>query len=271
MGPLLCFSPAMLMVWFRLFLSGVLLAVSVSAAAQESSDDDAGSGEKDWLEFYYENPTPDRLVPQMKTWADDGTLDNDQAKPALIAFLSQVFRQNRDRIQEWYVALAGLNPDQMRVVHTAMLLSRTEEADKLMQERFGKAYEEQKQETSKILEMPLDKRDTMDMLWGFYYATGSGEAIRRIVTTFRFFEAPDKPPGVDVPEGYVPLYKNLPQFALGSLMANGERHPRVVEILTGLLTGDETLLPIEREGIEEVLKELKVPLPRPPAASGKGV
>lgn len=239
--------------------------------SQESLEDGPGSGEKDWLEFYYEDPTPDRLVPQMKDWAEDGTLDNDQAKPALIAFLSQVFRQNREKIRGWYDALSGLNPDQMRVVHTAMLLSRTKEADELMRERFGKAYDEQKQETSKILEMPLDKRDTLDMLWGFYYATGSEEAIRRIVTTFRFFEAPEKPPGIDVPEGYVPLYKNLPQFALGSLMANGERHSRVVEILTDLLTGDETLLPIEREGIEEVLRDLKVPIPRGPEAPGKGV
>lgn len=250
-----------------LIMSGVLFLSSLGPA-QEAPQGEEPAEEKEWLEFYYENPTPDRLVQQVKDWANDGTLDHDHAKPALISFLSQVFRQNRDKITGWYHDLAGLSPDQMQVVHTALLLSRTEEADKLMRERFGRAYDEQKQETEKILEMPLDKRNTMDMLWGFYYATGSEEAIRRLVTTFRFFEAPDKPPGIDVPEDYVPLYKSLPQFALNSLIANGERHPRLVKILTDLLARDETLLPIEREGIEEVLRELKVPIP---AATGKGV
>jgi len=211
---------------------------------------------KDWLEFYYENPSPDSFVTQMKDWAADGTLDNDHAKPALIAFISQLIRQNRDRLEDWYSDLSGLEGAQLQVLHTAMLFSRTEEADRLLKERFGPSYEEQKQETQKILEMPLDQRNTMDMLWGFFYATGSESAIRRIVLAFRFRDAPDQPPGVAVPEGYVPLYKNLPQFAFGSLLANAERHPRVVEILKQFLESDESLLPVEKEGVRAVLSEI---------------
>lgn len=212
--------------------------------------------EKDWLEFYYENPTPDRFVAQMKDWAADGTLDNDQAKPALIAFISQLLRQNREKLSEWYGELAGLEPGQMQVMHTAMLFSRTSEADEILKERFGKAYEDQKQETKKILEMPLDQRDTMDMLWGFYYATGSPEPVRRLILAFRFQDAPEKPPGVEVPEGYVPLYKQLPDFAHNSLVANGERHPRLVQILQVLLEKDESLLEMEKAGVRKVLEEL---------------
>lgn len=223
--------------------------------SQDAANPEEGE-EKDWLEFYYQSPTPDRFVTQVKGWAADGTLENNNAKPALIAFLSQVIRQNRARLEAWYGDLGGLDPDQMQVLHTAMLFSRTSEADGLMREVFGKAYDEQKQETEKILEMPLDKRSTMDMLWGYFYATGSERAIRRIVISFRFRDAPDKPPGVDVPEGHVPLYKQLPDFALASLVANGERHPRVVEILKDLLRKDGSLLEVEREGILEVLKEI---------------
>lgn len=242
------------------------VALPLSADSQEAAPGPPVAEEKDWLEFYYENPRPERFVGQMKQWAADGTLDNDHAKPALIAFTSQLIRQNRERLREWHEALAGLTPGQMQVFRTAMLFSRTEEADTIMREAFGKAYDEQKRETQKILEMPLDKQDTMDMLWGFFYATGAEAAIRRIVVSFRFRDAPDDPEGVEIPKGYVPYYKALPQFAFDSLLANAERHPRVVEILREMLKEDGLLEP-EREGVRGVLSEIdpkSVP-PEPPA------
>lgn len=232
----------------------VTLTLFSSLSAQESGNE--GAEEKDWLEFYYENPTPDRFIPQMKDWAEDGTLDNDHAKPALIAFISQLIRQNREKLAEWYDGLAGLDPKQKQVMHTAMLFSRTEEADAILKEQFGQAYEDQKAETKKILEMPLDQRDTVDMLWGFYYATGSPEPIRRLILCFRFKDAPDRPDGVEVPEGYVPLYKELPDFAHHSLVANGERHPTIVKILQVLLEKDESLMDVEKAGVRAVLEEL---------------
>jgi hypothetical protein len=246
------------MIRFSWVLSVIFLLASATALlrAQEPTVAEEGAQEKDWLEFYYENPAPDRLVSQMKEWAEDGTLDSDHAKPALIAFLSQLIRQNKEQLQDWYSALAGLEPAQMQVFRTAMLYSRTEEADEILVERYGKAFEEQKRETAKILEMPLDERATMDMLWGFFYATGSETAIRRIVTAFRFLDAPEKPEGVKVPEGYVPLYKELPRFAYGSLVANGERHPKLVEILKTMLKSDKTLLEMEKEGVYDVLSAL---------------
>lgn len=236
----------------------IFLLVSANAPlmAQVTGGAKAGPEEKDWLEYYYEDPTPDRLVAQMKEWAADGTLQNDHAKPALIAFLSQVIRQNAGKLEDWYLALSGLAPEQMQVFHTAMLFSRTEPADKILGARYGKAFQEQKKETSKILEMPLDERDTMDMLWGFFYATGSESAVRRIVTAFRFLEAPDKPEGVEVPEGFVPLYKDLPRFAHGSLVANGQRHPKLVALLGRMLESDQTLIASEKEGVHGVLLEL---------------
>lgn len=247
----------------RLCLLTLLLAAFVVAVARVPAEEAgkeaeaaAEEAEKEWLEFYYENPSPDRFVPQMKDWAKDGTLDNDLAKPALVAFLSQVIRQNHERLEGWYADLAGLDPGQLQTLHTAMLYSRTKEADAILRERYGKTYDEQKLETEKILEMPLDRIDTIDMLWGFFYATGSEGAVRRIVTAFRFRDAPEKPSGVEVPEGYLPLYKELPRMAYGSLVANGERHPKLAGILKGILESDQTLLEVEKEGVYDVLSQL---------------
>lgn len=220
------------------------------------ADSDSGEQEKEWLEYYYENPTPERFVAQMKDWAEDGTLANEHARPALIAFISQLIRQNEEKLEGWFHDLAGLAPEEKQVFYTGMLFSRTKEADKLLREMYGETYDEQKTETPKILDLPLDKPQTLDMLWGFYYATGSEHAIRRIVLCFRFKEAPNQPEGVDVPKGFNPLYKELPYVAANSLIANAERHPKVRKLVELFYKEDDTLVPAERKGLYDVMSEL---------------
>lgn len=212
--------------------------------------------ERDWLESYYESPEPERFVEMVKEWSADGSLSTPHAIPVLVAFMSRVLRQNRESIGEWYAALAGLSPEEKQVFHTAMLYSRVSEADEILRETFGRRYDEQRVETPRILEMPLDKESTLDMLWGFFYASGSEHAIRRIVLCFRFVDAPENPEGFDVPEGYVPLYKVLPSHAFISLADNARRHPRLVEILSSFLEEREDLLPVERQGVYDVLSEI---------------
>lgn len=241
-----------------LFFLGLNLLHGLPVMAQEPPQGPPTAEEiaEDWLENYYKNPTPERFVEELKKWAKDGTLDDRNARPALIAFLSQVIRANRDQLEDWYRALAGLTPDQKQVLNTAMLFSRTKEADDLLRARFGERYDQQRQETEKILDMALDIEPTLDMLWGFYYATGSAHAVRRVVLCFRFIEAPVDPEGVDIPSGYMPYYKILPQHAYWSLVANAERHPRVVEILKAFLEKDESLIKVEKEGVYDVLSEV---------------
>lgn len=211
---------------------------------------------RDWLESYYEHPSPERFVSQMKEWSADGTLDNDGAKPALIAFISQLLRQNREELGAWYAALEGLPPKQLQILHTAMLFARINEADEILLKRYGEAFTTQRRETGKILELPLDKEDTLDMLWGYFYATGSQHAIRKIVAGFRFRDAPEKPPGVDVPDGFIPFYKALPQFTFQSLVANAERHPKLLVMLRDMLEEDSTLVEPEKDGLSKVLQEV---------------
>lgn len=209
--------------------------------------------EADWLEFYYQNPTPERFVRQMKDWSKDGTLANESARPALIGFLSQLIRQNRDQLKQWYQDLSGFTPEEKTILHTAMLYSRTKEADELLKAMFGAQYEEQKKITPKILELPLDKETTVDLVWGFFYATGSEQALRRLILCFRFLDAPDKPDGVDVPEGYLPYYKHLPEAAYVSLISNIERHPDILATCERIYAGDDSLVPTEKRELYDLM------------------
>ena len=82
-----------------LFLAPVLYFSPYLLQSQDAPED---APEKDWLEFYYENPTPEQFVTRMKDWSADGTLDNEHARAALIAFISQLIRQNEPELQGWY-------------------------------------------------------------------------------------------------------------------------------------------------------------------------
>ena len=222
------------------------------ATAQESE-------EKDFLEYYYQNPQPDKVVEQIRDWAEEGVLDNELARPALIGFLSQVIRQNREHLGEWYLALSGLSPAQLQVFHTAMLYSRTTEADLLMKQMFGDQYEKQKQEVPKILEVRLDRPDSFNMLWGFFYATGSRNVIRRFIQAFRFADVPENPEFAKIPQGFKPLYTQLPRESAWMLLSNAERHPKIVEFCEEFYKdpGSDLTETEKNQLLEKVLKELK--------------
>ncbi len=250
----------------RFTIATVLLGIFIPVFAQEN----AVETEKDWLEFYYENPTPERFVEEVKGFAEDGLLTDDNVRPALIGFMCRVIRENKTKLADWYSELQGLSQEQMQTMHTAMLYSRTKEADAILLQRFGKNFQDQKVELPEILKMPLDKIQTLDMLWGYFYATGSQSAIRRMVIAFRFEDAPDRPEGIDIPEGHRAFYKELPIDVANMLVANGERHPKLVEILVDLYENDKTILPIEKRWLYDVLAILDPkkypPNPGPDAA-----
>ncbi len=237
-----------------LFLRCLLLATPLLPAQPGAAE--IAEEEGDWLEYYYRNPTPDRFVEMMKNWSDDGTLRDHGAQPAVIGFLSQVLRQNRDRIADWHRDLAGRPPADAMVLSTAMLFSRTGEADAIFEEVTGRKPRD-RDRPPKILDLPQAQTATVSMLWGHFYATGSESPIRRIVRCFRFEEAPERPEGVEIPEGYEPFYLRLPRLAYVSLLSNMDRHPRVVEICKTLYHGDAGLHPLEKTNLYDLLSEIE--------------
>ena len=243
-----------------LFLLAAFLVLPAAAQNQDPSltPEEGEEMEPDWLEFYYRDPRPEEFVEQMKTYSKEGVLMSEAARPALVAFISQVIRQNRDKLGGWYGELRGLSPEEMQVIHTGMLYSRTAEADALLEAAFGDQLEQQRKDLPKILELQLDRQQTLDMLWGFFYATGSENAVRRIVSSFNFVNETAPPDGADVPSGFRPLYEEIPEAAAWSLFSNAIRHPKVETICKDLLKDEEALNPTERRMLKaEVLDRLE--------------
>lgn len=232
--------------------AALLFGLAGPSFSQDASDEpDDPVIERDWLESYYEAPTPEQFVERMREYSRDGVFLEDRARPALIGFISQVMRQNRDKIKTWHEELRSLSPEELQVIHTAMLYSRTSEADEVLQAAFGERFEEQKKELPRILEMKLAQTHSIDMLWGFFYATGSENAVRRVIGCFIFADAPDNPDFAEVPEGFSPLYTDLPEAAAWTLVSNASRHPKVLEICEKLYDSEGALNPTERRLLRE--------------------
>ena len=245
--------PTFLRFSYSAVLFGLFLAPLPSHSQEEVtfSESESVEAERDWLEFYYEKPTPGEFVDQIRQYSKEGILLDEGARPALIGFLSQVMRQNRGLIAEWYGELRSLSPEELQVIHTAMLYSRTSEADTLLKLAFGEELEKQKEELPKILELQLDRQQTLDMLWGFFYATGSENAIRRVVACFQFADQPVSPEDADLPPNYRPLYSQLPDAAAWSLLSNSIRHPKVRKICRELGRDEDELTPTEQRLLKE--------------------
>ena len=222
------------------------------AAATESGEKEPGE-DHDWLTFYYKNPEPEKLVDQIKKWSEGRILSDDRARPALVGFLSQVFRQNRDKIKGWYGELSGLPPEDLQTIRLAMIFSRTSESDEIIKKEEGEEYIDRR--PPKVLEMSIHQRPTFDMLWGFFYATGSEAVIQRMIYLFRYDEMIIDE-DVNIPDGYIPLYEQLPEAAHWALVSNAQQHPVVLEKLELYYQTAGSLEPIERKGVRKVLSEV---------------
>lgn len=227
-------------------------AVPKQAAPAETSEREPDP-DHDWLTFYYQNPEPDKLVEQIRKWSDGRILSDERVRPALVGFLSQVFRQNRDKIKKWYLDISDLPPEDMQTIRLALIFSRTTEGDEIIKEGDGGAILEKR--PPKVLEMSMVQLPTFDMLWGYFYATGSEEVIKRMIFLFRYEEM-DLSAEADIPEGYSPITEQLPEAAHWALVSNAESHPVVLQLLEQYYQTAGALNPIEKKGVRAVLSEL---------------
>ncbi|MBL9152111.1 MAG: hypothetical protein JNK37_06490 [Verrucomicrobiales bacterium] len=251
------FFPSTASFWAFLSLSITILPAQEAKPdpappADAPAKDAPAATDRDWLESYYEKPSPEQFVERVREFSEDGTLLNEQARPALVAFMSQVIRQNRDKVADWHGSLRGLSPEEMQVVNTALLYARIDEADAILKEQIGEEeFKKALDETPKILEVQLAQPQTISMLWGYFYATGSDSAIRRIVSCFIYEDAPENPEFAKIPEGFKPFYAELPDIAAWTLVSNAQRHPKVVEILQQFDKTEDALTPTERRLLRE--------------------
>ncbi len=193
------------------------------------------------------------MVEQIRKWSDGRILSDDRVRPALVGFLSQVFRQNHDKIKEWYLEISDLPPEDMQTIRLALIFSRTTEGDDIIKEGDVEGILEKR--PPKVLDMSMRQLPTFDMLWGYFYATGSEAVIKRMIFLFRY-EGMDISAEADIPEDYTAITEDLPEAAHWALVSNAQTHPIVLQWLEDYYQTAGALDPLEKKGVHAVLSEL---------------
>lgn len=187
----------------------------------------------DWMTFYYLKPNPDEFVAQVRAMAAKGYLDDGNAQAPIVAALSQIMRQNASQIGTWLDELRSLSKEHRTVLMGAAWYSNTSEAINYFQGNGLKEYAEEKPPA--ILEMEVNSPETLDMLWGYFFATGDSAAIRRIISSLelaKYAGALDRckesaKSENDKKEAYLDVTY---QAAMWSLENNCSQHGRVLMI-----------------------------------------
>lgn len=197
----------------------------------------------DWMTYYYKSPSPDLFSKELRLLTDKGLLANENAQAPIIAFLSQVMSLNAKRIPEWIEEFSNIDEKQRKVLLAAAWYSDTEEARELFKTKNLDAY--LKQKAPKILEVEVNNPSALDMLWGYFFATGDSTPIRRIVTALSLskyagaldrFKTSDKT-AKDRNEAYLDVTF---QAARWSLESNCKAHPLVLEYCEKIFADDST-------------------------------
>jgi hypothetical protein len=126
--------------------------------------------------FYYAQPTPDRLVDEVRTAAAGGGFAELGARMCAAAFLGRVIGANPQRVGEWFAALADLDGDARETWHFAGWFSG-QASEQLL---AAGATPQMLGPAPDLLRAPLAP-PLLDMLWGIYFATGDERAVRRLV------------------------------------------------------------------------------------------
>jgi len=144
----------------------------------------ADADASDWINSYYKSPSPNRFIPEVRDMVKEGALKRKKSKLFIIAFLSQVMRANPDKIEGWLEEFENIDDDQKSVLYASAWYSHTEQALRFFKQRKLHKYLEQP--ALDILALKVDNPSVLDMLWGYYFATGEEEPIRRIITAFDY-------------------------------------------------------------------------------------
>src|SRR5262245_1190993 len=83
---------------------------------------------EDWLSHYYEHPTPERFVTEVRVLSKTGHLSNPKTAAIISVFLGRVMAANPTQVDAWLTQLSDLEGSDRQTLLFAANLSGTKEA-----------------------------------------------------------------------------------------------------------------------------------------------
>lgn len=181
-----------------------------------------------WISTYRQKPDPDRLPDAVRRMGDLGLFRELEQAGVYVGFIAGVLGANPDKADRLITKMFPMPPEDQVVLIRAIAYSGDPDWKALL-ERFVERMPARQVLIRKYLygdgktlfEMPLDESSyVIDAHWGYYFATGSAEPIRRIASTL----------------AWTTRRENLDQLTIGSmakwtLATNASRDKDLIDIL----------------------------------------
>lgn len=143
-----------------------------------------------WINRYRQNPEPDRMPGMVQALSAMGAFRDLDNAGVYVGFMAGVLGNNSAKAEALVTRMFPLPPEDQVVIVRAIAYSGIPEWKALL-ERFVERMPARKaliqhhmsDKAPTLKTLPLDQSPAaLDTLWGFYFATGSPEPIRRIVS-----------------------------------------------------------------------------------------
>jgi hypothetical protein len=180
----------------------------------------AASFGRQWMENYYQHPSPDALVQAVCSLNYDGYFEEPAQQDAALGFFSTVFQQNPKQVDYWLRSARFLPLPTRRTLAIAAWLAGDPAGARQVRELFGTLKYPVRAEVDRLLaagtvsvyETPVISEASMNLRWGAFLASGDERHIVSVLEALGSNE-----PGL----------ATSARFALAQDAAS---HPRVLEI-----------------------------------------
>jgi len=140
---------------------------------------------------YYLNPQPERIGHFLEDVSALGLFEKEGSIPPLVSFLTQVFRQNPERLNQWLNRVQSLPESHRHLVYQSLWKSDTAKSKEMLRE-YSPQHEPDKDKLREfatkvpvdLLTEAIESPSDLDELWAAFSATGNPHFVKRILSVF---------------------------------------------------------------------------------------
>ncbi len=180
---------------FRLWLALGAIVMFLPAPALAAAAPRFVSSEQimQWVTAYRLKPAPGRLPEAVRALADLGQLGDEESAAVHIGFIAGVLGDNQMKAAKLIGAMLPLPPDAQSTVIKAVAYSGLPNWRGILNDFVTRMPERRvlidklvTGGTPQLMAMRVEEGRTLDMLWGYYMATGSYQPVQRILSALPY-------------------------------------------------------------------------------------
>jgi TonB family protein len=141
-------------------------APTCTVATQQSPIVKTGNDVSAFMQEYYLRPQPELIAGFIDALHPTGYLEKETAIPPLVAFFSEVFAANPERLSQWQVRIQKQDEQTQAALERAVSLSKA----------------------GGVLKLEGHSAQLNDMYWGAFFATGNPDYLSRLVGQLHYVD-----------------------------------------------------------------------------------